>query len=132
MNNISIMGNVGSVDEPRYAASGTCVMNFSVAVNRRYKGEDEVTWFRCVAFSGLAEMLEKHLEKGAKVAVTGRMSCRKWEDKNGNARDSWELVVQDFYFAGSRGEGGGRPQSRHDEQKSNGYAPNDDDSDVPF
>jgi len=102
LNNICIMGNVGQVRELRYATSGAAILGFSVAVNRRYKGEDETTWFNCTSFAKLAEMLGEHLTKGAKVAVTGRMVCNKWQDREGNNRDSWELIVNEFHFAGPR------------------------------
>ena len=67
---ITAVGNVGRA-ETRSMPNGDKVTNFSVASNRKIKGEEKTTWLNCVAFGGLAEMLERHLAKGTKVFVTG-------------------------------------------------------------
>ena len=66
---IQIMGNLGGTPEMKFLPSGDPVVNFSVAVNRRYKdregNQNEATdWFRVCAFNGLGEMCAKHLQKG--------------------------------------------------------------------
>jgi len=68
------------------------VVNFSIAVNDRYKvkGTNEVKEF--VTFINVAWWIStgivKILKKGAIVTVTGRLSCNAYLDMNGNAKAS--------------------------------------------
>ncbi len=71
------------------------VVNFSIAVNDRYKvkGTNEVKEF--VTFINVAWWMStgivKILKKGAIVTVTGRLSCNAYIDMNGNAKASINL-----------------------------------------
>ena len=58
--------------------------------------------------------------------VSGRLSTRRYEDKNGNKRTSYEVVASNIYFAGSKAksETDSAPQSFEDLA--------DDDIDLPF
>jgi len=87
-----ILGNVGKA-EIRTTNNGTKVASFSVAVSERRKGEDQTTWFNCIAFDKTAEVVEKYVQKGSKVLVQGRIATRDYEDKDGNRRYVWEVVT---------------------------------------
>ena len=70
---IQIMGNLGGTPEMKFLPSGDPVVNFSVAVNRRYKDREgnpkEATdWFRVCAFNGVGEACAKHLQKGNQIS----------------------------------------------------------------
>lgn len=97
MNSISITGRIGSDPEHKSTPTGKAVCKFSVAVNRPIKnanGESEADWFRVEAWGQTADYVANYLEKGRLVAVTGRMQCRKYQDKQGMNRESWELVAE--------------------------------------
>lgn len=97
MNNISITGRIGSDPEHKSTSTGKAVCKFSVAVNRPVKnanGESEADWFRVEAWGQTADYVANYLEKGRLVAVTGRMQCRKYQDKQGQNRESWELIAE--------------------------------------
>ena len=110
-------GNVGRL-ETRELPDGKKVTNFSIAANQKYKGEETTTWVNCVAFSALAEMLEKHLSKGQKVFVEGSMKNRSWE-KDGVTNYRTECAVNKFEFLS--------PKSESQPQKDDFQ-----DDDVPF
>ncbi len=115
---ITATGNVGRA-ETRSMPNGDKVTNFSVASNKKIKGEEKTTWLNCVAFGGLAEMLERHLTKGSKVFVMGEYDHREWE-KDGVKQHRVECRVDKFEFMGSKQDSGdSRP-------------PADDFDDVPF
>lgn len=65
----TIIGNLGATPEVKYLPGGDQVVNFSVAVNRRYKDragnqKEETAWFRIVAFNGIGTACADHLKKG--------------------------------------------------------------------
>lgn len=97
MNVISITGRLVRDPETKSLPT-TSITEFSVAVNGRKK-DDAATFFRCKAFGNQGEVIAKYITKGQEIAVTGRMEQRKYE-KDGQSRESWELIVNDFSFIG--------------------------------
>ena len=101
---IQIMGNLGGTPEMKFLPSGDPVVNFSVAVNERWKNRDgdpqeRTTWLRVVAFNGIGQACAEHLTKGDGVYVEGRLQVREYEDKDGNERTSVEVVAGKVRFA---------------------------------
>ncbi|MGO9179614.1 MAG: single-stranded DNA-binding protein [Candidatus Limnocylindrales bacterium] len=99
LNKCMIIGNLGRDPEMRYTPSGQAVTQFTVAVNRNFKGangdwQEETEWFRVVAWGPLAERAAEYLRKGRKVYVEGRLQTRQWEDREGQKRSTTELVAQ--------------------------------------
>ncbi len=107
-----IAGNLTRDPELRNTPSGATVCGFSVAVNRTYRGadgenKDEVSYIECTAWGKQAETLAQYAKKGTGILVSGRLSQRSWEDKNGGGKRSrTEIVVEDFNFLGG-GNGSG-------------------------
>lgn len=101
-----ITGNLTRDPELRTTPSGSSVCSFSVAVNRVYKdasGEqkEDVSFIDCSAWGKLAEMISQYAKKGSGVLVSGRLSQRSFEGKDGVKRSRTEIVVEDFNFTGS-------------------------------
>lgn len=99
LNKCMIIGNLGRDPEMRYTANGQAVTQFTVAVNRNYRGQsgewqEETEWFRVVAWGPLAERTAEYLRKGRKVYVEGRLQTRQWEDREGQKRYTTELIAQ--------------------------------------
>jgi len=99
LNKCMIIGNLGRDPEMRYTPNGQAVTQFTVAVNRNFKGtngewQEETEWFRVVAWGPLAERTAEYLRKGRKVYVEGRLQTRQWEDREGQKRSTTELVAQ--------------------------------------
>lgn len=127
-----IEGRVGKEPETRYAANGKAICNFSVAVSEKRGGEEETTWFRVVTFEKTAEIAQQYVRKGGSVLIEGRMKSRQWDDKEGNKRESWELVCDRLVLLGGRQDGASAPQpARPQAQKQDAYA-GDYDSEAPF
>ena len=95
MNRIEITGRVTANPELKYTPQGKSVTTFSVAVNRAGKN-DESDFFRIQCWEKIAEFAVKYLRKGARVSVTGSHECRKWTDKGGGKRESWEVKPDAF------------------------------------
>lgn len=107
LNNITIMGRLTKDIELRKTNNDMAVASFTVAVERDYQsgGSNKQTDFiDCTAWRGTAEFISKYFHKGDMIAVIGSLQSRKWEDKNGNNRVSWEVVVNTAYFCGSKSD----------------------------
>jgi single-strand DNA-binding protein len=115
LNKIMLIGNLGREPEMSYTPSGTAVTKFSLAVNRRSKDRDtgerreETTWFNIVAWNQLAETCNSYLHKGSKVYIEGRMTSRKYTDKDGVERTVWDVIANEMQMLDTKGAGGGQP-----------------------
>ncbi len=111
-NKVILMGNLTRDPETRTTTGGQSVTNFSLAVNRTWKGQDgqtneDVSYIDCVAWGKPGEIIAQYLGKGRAVLVSGRLDQRSWEDKEtGSKRSKVEVIVEDFNFVGD-GQGGG-------------------------
>jgi len=110
-NKVTLLGNLTRDPETRNTPSGQSVTNFSLAVNRTWKGNDgqqqeAVSYIDCVAWGKAGEIISQYLTKGRPVLVHGRLDQRSWDDKDsGQKRSKIEVVVEDFNFVDS-GSGG--------------------------
>lgn len=101
LNQIVIMGRLVRDPELRSTQSGTSVATFTVAVERDF-GEKQTDFIDCVAWRQTGEFVSKYFLKGNMIAVTGSLQSRKWQDRDGNSRTSWEVNADHVYFCGSR------------------------------
>ena len=101
LNKIMLIGNLGKDPELQVTSDGTPFTRFSLAVSRNYttkSGErrEETEWFNIVAWRQLAETCERYLHKGSKVYIEGRVTQRKYTDKNGLERTSVDVTITDM------------------------------------
>lgn len=135
LNRVTIIGRCASdLDVKKIETTGTSVVNFTVATNRKYKNKDgnlleEAEYHRCVAYGNSADVLGKYLIKGKKVYVEGRLKTRKWQDSNGNDRYSTEIIVENFIFLDSKGPQDGSHDDGDDSHHDSHDLPSDD---LPF
>lgn len=97
MNSVCICGRLTRDPETRATQGGTAVATFSLAVDRRKK-DDGADFIRCVAFGKTAETIARYVRKGHMFGVTGRLSTRSYENKNGQKVFVTEVIVSDFTF----------------------------------
>jgi len=108
VNKVILVGYLGKDPEVRHLQSGAAVANFSLATTENYRdktsGERKTIteWHNIVLWRGLAEIAEKHLNKGNQVYIEGKIRTRKWEDKDGNTRYTTEVVGDQLVMLGSR------------------------------
>jgi single-strand DNA-binding protein len=123
-NKVMLMGNLTRDIEIRHTSGNTAVGNFGLAVNRKYKtqsGEqrEEVAFIDCEVWGRTAEVMSQYLSKGRPVFVEGRLKLDQWEDRNGGGkRSKLSVVVENFQFIDSGGQGGGS----RDGNSGGGYA----------
>lgn len=100
MNKLTIIGRLTGDPELRTTQDGKSVCNFSVAVNRRKKGETD--FFRVNAWNAMGENCAKYLTKGKQVAVTGPVSVHTFTKKDGQPGANMEVMADDVEFLSSR------------------------------
>jgi single-strand DNA-binding protein len=109
------MGNLTRDPELRYLQSGSAIVKFGLAVNRRYRKsnsqewEEETTFVDVEGWGKRAETFNQYMNKGRPVFVEGRLRLDRWETKDGQKRSKLLVVMEDFQFVGSgAGAGTGR------------------------
>lgn len=129
-NRVILAGNLVRDPETRFLPSGVAVTSFSIAVNRRYKSNDEVkeevSYFDVSVFGKTGENCAEYLSKGRPVLVEGRLRQRRWE-ADGVKRSKIEVVAENVQFLGGpRGASGeaGAPAPPAPETSQ--------DEDIPF
>jgi single-strand DNA-binding protein len=111
VNKAIIVGTLGQDPDVKYTASGSPVVNISVATNESWKdkttGEnvEKTEWHRIVIFGKLGEIAAQYLKKGSQVYFEGKIQTRKWQDQTGNDRYSTEIVANEMQMLGGRSGG---------------------------
>ena len=102
MNIVILSGNVGKDPIIKTTQTGKKVANFSLATT--YGSGDKATtdWHNIVVWEKQAEFVEKHIKKGTKVIVNGRISNRDYTDADGVKKYITEIVCNDVEFAGNK------------------------------
>lgn len=134
-NRITLLGRVTRDIELKEVGENK-IVNFTVAVDRIKKGDDhpEADFIPCVAFNKTAEIMAKYVLKGDRVGVAGHLQSRSYEDKEGNRRTVYEVVVEDFAFIESAKSRTANTDDTPAVNKADKkFVPvEDDDDDLPF
>ena len=111
MNIIAIKGRLVRDPECRKTPNDITTCKITVAVDRAYSsgGEKQTDFFDCVFWRQGAEFVSKYFSKGKEIIVQGEMQSRKWQDKDGNNRISWEIQNAHAEFCGGKSDNGATP-----------------------
>lgn len=107
MNSVNIIGRLTRDPELKTTSGGKTVTEFTIAVDKF--GSEEGMFFRVKAWGKTAEFVSNYVQKGHKVAVSGRLDQRKYTDQNGNNREIVEIVADNVQSLTPKGEGTSRP-----------------------
>ena len=100
MNSVNIMGRLTKDPEIRLTSNQVQYCNFCIAVDA---GKDrEAYFFYCTAWKNTAVNIQKYFHKGDKIALTGNLTTRSYEDNSGQKRLITEILVNSFDFCESR------------------------------
>jgi single-strand DNA-binding protein len=105
INRVIITGNLTRDPELRSTSGGTSVCGLRIAVNsRRKEGDqwvDKPNYFDVTVWGAQGENCAQYLAKGRPVAIDGRLNWREWEDKEGNKRQTIDIIADSVQFLGS-------------------------------
>jgi single-strand DNA-binding protein len=98
VNKVTLIGHLGRDPEVRTLENGTKVGSFSLATTESYKDKNDTwqnltEWHNIVVWRGLAERAERDLKKGSLAYIEGKITHRKYQDKEGQERTSTEIVA---------------------------------------
>ena len=97
---VLLIGNLGKDAEIKTFDNGNNVANFSLATSESYKDkagewQQKTEWHNIAVWGNQADRAAK-LTKGTTLYVEGKLSTRKWQDKDGNDRRTTEIVASYF------------------------------------
>lgn len=125
MNLWAFTGNLGGDCETRHTPKGDAVVSFSVGVKSGYGDKAATTWARCAMWGKRGESVAPYLTKGQLVGITGEVTLREYETRDGGKGKSLEVRVVDLTLLGKADASGARQSVKTAD------APTHDD-DIPF
>ena len=114
LNQCVLTGNLGADPEVFYSSEGDPIATFNLAFRSSKK---KTGWIKVTCFHRLAEVAEKYLHKGARIAIVGTLDQQKWETDEGVARSSFQLIANSLEFIKTDGRG---------------FEDNNNDDDIPI
>ena len=119
MNKVILMGRLTRDPEMRQTPNGVTVCSFSIAVNRRFakEGQQNADFINCTAWRQQAEFICKYFQKGSMIAVVGNLQSRSWENQEGKRQYSTDVVIDEVYFTGSKGDSQGSSEGYYAPQQ---------------
>ena len=130
LNKVVLAGRLIADPELKQTQSGTSVLSFTLAVNRKRTGEAEqqTDFINMVAWRKTAEFIANYFRKGHAICVSGSIQTRKWTTKDGKDQFSTEVVVDEAMFVDSKDEGRSYVPEAYKPQ----FEEVDPESDLPF
>lgn len=104
-NKAILIGRLTADPELRQTPNGIAVCSFSIAVDRRFKGQDgerQADFINIVAWRSTAEFVSRYFRKGDPIGIDGSIQTRNYEDKQGNKRTAVEVVADSAFFTGNK------------------------------
>ena len=121
MNQINITGRLSAAPELKTTSNGKSVINCTLAVTRP-RAKDQTDWIPCVAWNQSAEYLGKYASKGNRIGLSGTLTSRSYEDKEGNKRTILEVLCDSVEILESRSTTSASEVSKAAESKSDSFA----------
>lgn len=130
MNNVNIIGRLTKDVEVRKTSTNKSVSSFSIAVDNlaTKDGEKTTSFFNCNAWNNVAETLSKYTRKGDRIAISGSLIQRNYENKNSEKISVVEINVNSITLIENKKENAST-------QSENKAVENDNkinDDDLPF
>lgn len=131
INKVILIGNLGKDPEIRYLEGNVARVNFSLATTESFRDKDgnrieHTEWHNIVFWRSLAESANKLLRKGMQVYLEGKLQTRQWQDKDGNKRQTTEVVGEHFLMltkrdnnSGTNHQAGAQTESNNNQAQTN-------------
>ena len=127
MNKVLMIGNLTKDPETNETSTGLTVCRFTIAVKRKMSNGTD--FFNVVAWRAIGENCGKYLFKGSKVAVSGELQNRNYEDGNGIKRYVTEIIAEEVQFLSRNSDNSENLQEKPTEKENLQESCTDD---LPF
>ena len=110
LNKVILGGRLTADVELKQTQSGVSVINFNLAVGRRFasrnneQAEQQTDFITIVAWRQTAEFISKYFKKGSSICIVGSIQTRSWEDSQGNKRYATEVVADEAMFVDGKND----------------------------
>ena len=106
VNKVILIGRLGRDPETKWFEGGRAMSALSIATSERQKDRDgnsreRTEWHSVVLWQQLAEIAEKHLKRGDRIYVEGKLRSRTWQDGTGVEHKAVEIVGERIEMLGS-------------------------------
>ena len=102
MNKVILLGRLTRDPEIRATGEGLQIASYSLAVDRRSAKTDQADFINIKAFGKAAEFVEKHLTKGMKILISGRIQTGSYTNKEGRKVNTFDVIAEDHEFVEPR------------------------------
>ena len=102
MNKVILVGRLTKDPETRYTNDAVCITSYTLAVDRKKKGEAD--FIRCKAFGKAGEFADKWFTKGMRVSISGRIETGSYINQKGDKVYTTDIIVEEQEFAQSKSE----------------------------
>ena len=102
MNQLNAIGNIGQDATIRHTPNGDQVAQFSFALTSGYGDKQITTWLNCNLWGKRADTLAPMLLKGTRIGITGELTNRPYQAKDGTEKYSLEVRVNDVTLLGKK------------------------------
>jgi single-strand DNA-binding protein len=133
LNSVVLIGRL--TRDPEFKMVGqSSLVNISLANNKTYlsnnEKKEEVSFFDCVIWGKLAEVMRDYGKKGTQVMVQGRLEQDTWDGQDGKKLSKIKIRVDNFQLLGGKPQGGGSSNQSSYNSSSNESASNSYSSDI--
>lgn len=115
VNRVTLLGRLGKDPEVKHTQGGQSVANFSIATSESWtdkqgQKQEKTEWHRIVVWGKLADVVGKYCTKGKQVYLEGKITTRKWQDKEGKDHYTTEIVCHELKLLGGGDQAGRREE----------------------
>jgi single-strand DNA-binding protein len=106
-NSVQLMGHLGADPKTHKFDNGNLKVSFSIATNDYYRDKDgerveETQWHNVVSFGKTAEVADKYLKMGSEVLLSGKLTTRQWDDKEGAKKYITEVIASQIQMVNKK------------------------------
>ena len=102
INTVVLMGRITDFPELKTTQNDKKVTSFTIANDQGYGDNKKTHFINAVAWNKTAEFISKYFSKGQMIAIEGSLTSRRYEDKHGNKRTIYEVLVNEANFCGDK------------------------------
>lgn len=112
MNSVNLIGRLVRDPELRYSQSGTAVLRFTVAIDRKLSKDKKeeaqrynqptADFISCVAFGNTAEVIANYHSKGSQIGIEGRIQTGSYDKEDGTKVYTADVLIGSITFIGSK------------------------------
>ena len=141
LNKVMLIGYLGDDIKMHYFDGGNCIGRFQLATHEVYikrTTNEKITsteWHNLVVRNKAAEICEKHLSKGDKIYIEGRIKSRQWQGEDGTTKHTSEIQVTEFTFLSTKKDSENNKQLNSESPKNTTFEPQNNSlpiNDLPF